>query len=93
MPMPVQSSAIAEEAGAAVLRQVPNQGKGAALKAGYHWALAENYQAVLTLDADGQHNPIEIPVFLEKYKDSSADLIIGKRDFSQMPASRRRQSQ
>jgi glycosyltransferase involved in cell wall biosynthesis len=83
------TAVVSEESGAMVLRQVPNQGKGAAIKAGYRWALEKDYQAVLTLDADGQHDPAEIPVFLEKYKDGSADLIIGKRDFRQMPASRR----
>ncbi|MGD9091611.1 MAG: glycosyltransferase family 2 protein [Anaerolineales bacterium] len=83
------TAVIAEDAGATVLRQIPNQGKGAALKAGYQRALDQDYQAVLTLDADGQHDPGEIPIFLDKYQSGSADLIIGERDFSQMPASRR----
>ena len=79
----------AEEAGAQVLRQVPNQGKGAALKAGFRWALDRDYQAVVTLDADGQHDPAEIPKFLSLYAENQADLIIGQRDFSKMPPSRR----
>ena len=54
----------AEEAGARVHRQVPNQGKGAALRAGFRIALEEGYDAVLTLDADGQHDPEEIPRFV-----------------------------
>lgn len=84
-----ETAAIAERMEAIVLRQFPNQGKGAALQAGFHWALAEGYHAVLTLDADGQHNPMEIPLFLDKFHEDNADLIIGKRSFSQMPASRR----
>ena len=81
--------AVAEAAGATVLRQVPNQGKGAALRAGLRWGLAQSYNAVLTLDADGQHDPAEIPAFLARRAASQADLLIGCRDFSQMPLSRR----
>ncbi len=77
--------AVAEAAGAQVLRQQPNQGKGAALKAGFRRALAEGCEAVITLDADGQHDPAEIPAFLDGYRHRSADLIIGARDFTQMP--------
>lgn len=79
----------AEATGATVLRQTPNQGKGAALRWGFHWAIDEAYEAVLTLDADGQHDPAEIPKFLDTYDTRRADLIIGARDFSQMPPVRR----
>jgi glycosyltransferase involved in cell wall biosynthesis len=75
----------AREAGAEVVRQEPNQGKGAALQRGFRWALEQGYGAVLTLDADGQHDPAEIPKFLDTYAKSRADLIIGARDFSKMP--------
>ena len=80
---------IAKECGADVLEQHPNQGKGAALKAGFRHALDSGFDAVVTLDADGQHDPAEIPKFLRKYEDAEADLIIGARDFSQMPPVRR----
>lgn len=80
---------IAESSGAAVLRQSPNQGKGAALTAGFRYALGNNYQAILTLDADGQHNPDEIPRFITTYRENQSNLIIGQRDFSQMPPLRR----
>jgi len=79
----------AEEAGATVLRQTPNQGKGAALQTGFRWALDRGYEAALTLDADGQHDPGEIPEFLHAYADHRADLIIGARDFEQIPWVRR----
>ena len=82
-------AALAEAAGAQVIRQVPNQGKGAALRAGFLRALEQGAQAVITLDADGQHDPLEIPRFLTEYQSSRADLIIGERDFRQMPFSRR----
>jgi len=83
------TSQIAESGGARVLRQEPNQGKGIALQAGFLYAIGKGFQAVLTLDADGQHDPREIPTFLEAYQVSKADLIIGERDFSQIPPVRR----
>lgn len=83
------TAAIAEGAGATVLRQVPNQGKGAALKRGFRWTLENGADAVIMLDADGQHDPAEIPKFLHTYATDQGDLIIGYRDFSQMPFTRR----
>lgn len=83
------TAAQAQAAGATVLIQNPNQGKGAALQAGFRWAMAEGYEAVITLDADGQHNPAELPKFIQAYQAQPADLIIGRRDFSQMPPVRR----
>ncbi|MGQ0562527.1 MAG: glycosyltransferase family 2 protein [Gemmatimonadota bacterium] len=82
--------AIAEAAGATVVRQVPNQGKGAALKRGFRWALERpDCSAVLTLDADGQHDPAEIPKFMATFAQNGSDLIIGYRDFSEMPFRRK----
>lgn len=83
------TATLAERAGATVLRQAPNQGKGAALRAGFSYALERDYGAVLTLDADGQHDPAEIPRFLRAYGEGSADLIIGARTFRDMPVHRR----
>lgn len=79
------TSAAAQAAGAHVIRQEPNQGKGAALVRGFKYGLEQNYDAVLTLDADGQHDPQEIPLFIQDFKSNCSDLIIGKRDFSKMP--------
>jgi len=79
----------AEAAGATVIRQIPNQGKGAALRAGFRHALDQGADAVVTLDADGQHDPDEIPALLAAYERDRPELIIGRRDFSQMPATRR----
>jgi glycosyltransferase involved in cell wall biosynthesis len=83
------TAAKAEEAGAKVLRQAPNQGKGAALRAGFRCALDGDFEAVLTLDADGQHDPDEIPQFLHAYAERGSDLIIGARDFQRIPLVRR----
>lgn len=81
--------AVARAAGAEVLLQSPNQGKGAALRAGFQYALNNRYQAAVTLDADGQHDPKDIPKFLEAFRERQADLIIGKRQFRHMPPVRR----
>ena len=80
---------IAKNMAALVLCQKPNQGKGAALRAGFQYALDAGYEAILTLDADGQHDPAEIPNFLAAWHARSNDLIIGARNFEQMPFSRR----
>jgi len=76
---------IAQAVGAQILRQTPNQGKGQALKAGFHRALDEGYAAILMLDADGQHDPDEIPAFLQVWREHGADMIIGARDYRLMP--------
>jgi len=75
---------IARGLGAEVIRQYPNRGKGAALLEGFKYANDKGYEAVLTLDADGQHDPEEIPLFIGEFK-NGADLVIGKRDFRKMP--------
>ena len=83
------TAAQAEAAGATVLVQQPNAGKGAALRAGFRHALENGATAVVTLDADGQHDPAEIPLFLNAFEATGADLIIGRRDFATMPLVRR----
>jgi glycosyltransferase involved in cell wall biosynthesis len=76
---------VARAAGAIVVRHAQNRGKGAALRTGFSWALENGYDGVLTLDADGQHDPTEIPRFLTAFEAETGQLIIGERDFSQMP--------
>ena len=83
------TSAVAAAAGAELLRQPANQGKGAALRRGFGHALENGVSAVLTLDADGQHDPACAPDFLAAWRERGAPLIIGRRDFGQMPLSRR----
>ncbi len=80
---------LSQEAGAMIVQNDKNLGKGAALRNGFRYALDNGYQAVLILDADGQHDPNEIPLFLESYQQNKRNLIIGMRDFTQMPFTRR----
>jgi len=89
-----ETALVAERAGAHVVRQTPNQGKGAALRTGFRAAIAEGAEAVITLDADGQHDPAELPAFLDAGAQRDAggkrpELIVGRRDFRHMPPARR----
>jgi glycosyltransferase involved in cell wall biosynthesis len=80
------SGGAAALAGAKVVAHSMNQGKGKALNTGFDYAVARGVDAAITLDADGQHDPDEIPLFIEAFRAGKGDIIIGKRDFSQMPA-------
>jgi len=60
----------------------PNRGKGHALLAGFRAALKDPEMAcVCVLDADGQHDPAEIPNLHQAFLESGADLVIGSRIF------------
>ena len=73
------TKAVAEAAGATVVRHEQNRGKGGALKTGFAYAVEHGFDGVVTLDADGQHLPQEIPKFLTARRETGADLIIGGR--------------
>jgi len=61
-----------------------NLGKGAAIKSGAKWAIENNFHWILTLDADQQHPPSSIPVFMERMKEGV--ILIGQRtDLKSMP--------
>ncbi|MFA4669675.1 glycosyltransferase family 2 protein [Pyrococcus kukulkanii] len=74
-----RTSDIAKKAGAITLRHEANKGKGQALKTGFRYALENNYDAVVCLDADGQHDPDEIPLLLKPILNGEADMVIGSR--------------
>ena len=73
------TSAVAKAAGVALLRLPRHRGKGAALRAGFARALKREREAVVTLDADGQHDPREIERLLECWRRTGAALVIGSR--------------
>ncbi len=85
------TASVARSAGADVVPHSQNRGKGAALKSGFAYALQHGYDVMITLDADGQHLPREIPQFLRSRAETRADLIIGGRShlFDQMLPRRR----
>lgn len=76
------SGQVAEAAGATVLRHPGNRGKGAALASGFAWAARAGVDAVLTMDADGQHDPAEIPALRAAHAASPTALVIGVRSFA-----------
>jgi glycosyltransferase involved in cell wall biosynthesis len=72
------------------LRHTKNMGKGAALRTGIAEALRRGYQAIITLDADGQHRPEHIPEFIKRFSKSGCQIVIGSRKqrFSELPFDR-----
>jgi glycosyltransferase involved in cell wall biosynthesis len=79
----------ARRAGARVVSHPANLGKGAALSTAFRDLFGRGFDAVITLDADGQHLPEEIPKLLAAA--SQGDLVLGVRDhlFGEMSALRR----
>ncbi|NLB60300.1 MAG: glycosyltransferase family 2 protein [Lentisphaerae bacterium] len=76
---PDATAAAATAAGAIVLRHARNLGKGAALHTGFNYAREHGYAFLLTMDADGQHAPADIPRFLETYQRTALPVLIGNR--------------
>ncbi|EYF02520.1 Glycosyl transferase, family 2 [Chondromyces apiculatus DSM 436] len=85
-----RTAAIAEEAGAVVLRHARNRGKGAALRTGMQHALDAGFDVAVTLDADGQHPPAEAVRLLDATPDPEA-LVLGLRDLRRAGAPRANQ--
>lgn len=73
------TSHIAQNSGAVVLQHESNLGKGMALRTGFEYALKEGYELIFTIDADGQHEPADIPRFLAKLQHDNPDILIGAR--------------
>lgn len=74
-----ETAAIAEQAGASVLRHERNQGKAQALNTGLRHARSLRPRAVILLDADGQHDPAAIPALLAPIEAGAADMVVGSR--------------
>jgi len=73
------TSEVARRAGAEVIRHDKRQGAGAATRTGFQSALKDGADIVVTLDGDGQHNPLEIPQLIQPVIDQGAGLVIGSR--------------
>ena len=57
-------------------------GKGVAIRAGGDWAEKKRFTHIITIDADGQHNPEEAVKFVNKIKEKPMSIVCGNRDFS-----------
>lgn len=88
---PDATADVARAAGATVIRHEVNRGKGAALRTGFEYARNAGFDAVITLDADGQHDPGDIPALLDAHGRTGAALVVGSRmsDLHQMPLIRK----
>lgn len=82
---------IARAAGCEVIRHEKNLGKGASLVSGFHYAGDRGFEAVITLDADGQHDPDCIPQFVDVWRRTRIPALIGNRfwDRKKIPLIRR----
>jgi glycosyltransferase involved in cell wall biosynthesis len=69
----------AAKAGATVLRHPSNLGKGAALRTGFSACRERSFSWVLTLDADGQHDPAEAWRFMKAAARERWDIVVGSR--------------
>ncbi len=86
-----ETKRVASENGAQLLEHSLNLGKGAALQTGFQYILQKDYQVVITLDADGQHDPSEIPSLLKIFQIVKPDILIASRaaEFGKMTFLRR----
>jgi glycosyltransferase involved in cell wall biosynthesis len=73
------TAAVARAAGARVVRLPFNLGAGVAVQTGYKLAVREGFDCVVQLDADGQHEPADIPALLSIIARDEADVAIGSR--------------
>lgn len=73
------TSGQAEDAGAVVLKHDKNSGKGASLRTGFDYALRAGCEQIITIDADGQHDWREVPLFVSEAERSGADIVLGTR--------------
>jgi glycosyltransferase involved in cell wall biosynthesis len=73
------TSEIAKSKGAVALDLPFNLGIGGAMQAGYQYAKEKGYDIAIQVDADGQHNPKEIPKLLHALEAKKVDMVIGSR--------------
>jgi len=75
-----------------VLKHLINRGLGGALQTGFEFAKKFNFDLLVTLDSDGQHDPREIPRLIRPILKGKADVVIGSRlksdEMRQMPLDR-----
>ncbi|WP_164102220.1 glycosyltransferase family 2 protein [Candidatus Laterigemmans baculatus] len=77
------SEVLARRSDITVLRHEQNRGYGAALRTAFEYTTAEGFAGVVTLDCDGQHQPMRIPRFIKAAE--SADIVSGSRYAKQYP--------
>ena len=86
-----ETAEIALACGAVVLKHSRNCGKGMALRTGFDHAIRAGFQLIFTMDSDGQHDPSDLPRFLDRFQRTQPDILVGRRveDRASMPIHRR----
>jgi len=74
-----ETARFAQDAGAHVIRVSKNRGKGNCLRISFRYALANDFDAIITLDSDLQHDPSEIPKFIKHHAINRSKIVIGAR--------------
>ena len=86
------TASVAREADVGLLQHEGNRGKGAALRTGFKHLIGQHrYDAILTIDADLQHDPDDIPAFFREWEKGEYQVLVGhrKRIGSTMPLHRK----
>ena len=74
-----QTAQTASAQGALVISHLHNEGKGKALRTGFDYALRSNYEGVVTMDSDAQHDPADIPQLIQAGERQHAGIVVGNR--------------
>ena len=69
----------AKNSGAIVIRHILNRGLGGALKTIFTFARSNKYDILVTMDADGQHNPVDVSKIIEPIVKNGINVVIGSR--------------
>lgn len=82
-----KTAELSSKSGAVVISHLRNRGKGQALQTGFEYVRRMNYDGVVTLDSDGQHDPDEITHLLRAGEVQHAAIVVGNRmpDAAHMP--------
>lgn len=77
---------IAKNEGAIVIKHGKNRGYGAAVRTGFDFCFKNNYEVIVNLDSDGQHDPRDIVKFITPILNKEADFVLGNRYYNKYNA-------
>jgi glycosyltransferase involved in cell wall biosynthesis len=73
-------SELIESMGLSLLKHSENRGKGKAIQTAAAWAEEKGFSHIITIDADGQHDPAELNKFIKKIEENPLSIVVGNRD-------------
>lgn len=74
-----ETARLSLDAGAHVLSHIVNRGQGAALQTGIEYSLLQGAEYIITFDADGQHDPDNVPEMIRLLYENNLDIVLGSR--------------